>query len=389
MLMKNIVNKIKIGNIDRRVVSTLLFLFVLLGSLSFFYTYFDEEIEEKVFVLATENVQAIACDYAAKLNQEYADSNIRSGYFADLAFRDRLEDNLQLLVAGNIKYAFILYREKEGVYRYLADGTEGAEHSVFDEKFSSVAKEWEIAYSTREHQWISHGDSVMLGLTFIEPLIDETGVAGFLVVDFSTASINQINEILSDIHDIVIFLFFLLFIVGLSVVYYDFRYVNAAKLATTDSLTKLYNRTKLKELNLDFDHYVVALLDIDFFKHVNDTYGHDCGDFVLVELAKRMTDIFSRSKDYVVRYGGEEFLLLIERGASKQKSLDCISRLHKAINGAPFIFAGNEMKITASIGVNMSMDSSDTLNGAIKLADVALYKAKDSGRDRVIVYRKP
>ncbi len=374
--------------IDRRVIMAVIFFIGLIAFMFVFYTQFDDKIENDVYALATENVKAISFAYGERLNFEFSDRKMVADFSGDSFLRSRLEENLRLLVAGNIKYAFIVYPEKYDVYRYLVDGTQGADHSVFGERFYTEAKEWEYAYKTGEPQLITHDDSVMLGLTYIYPIKDVTGVAGFLVVDFATASVNNINKILQDVNKLAIFLFTLFFLIAVGIVYYDYRYASVKKLAMTDSLTSLNNRTLLKRVNINLDRYIVVLMDIDYFKKVNDNHGHDYGDFVLVELADRMRKAFTNKKDHLVRYGGEEFLILFNKERGESVILEEIAKLHSLVKSEPFSFAGKSLKITVSIGVNLSAGGVDELDDAIKFADLALYEAKNSGRDKVIVYQR-
>jgi len=156
-------------------------------------------------------------------------------------------------------------------------------------------------------------------------------------------------------------------------------------LSQTDNLTKTYNRMKINQV-LDeqmklFKRYGesfgVILIDIDYFKKVNDEFGHDLGDMVLIEFVKQLQDNI-RDVDYLGRWGGEEFLLVCpkmnEVGVRKLSE-----KLRKKIEEA---FFPKIHKMTASFGVSMSKDT-HTIKDIIKNADIALYRAKHEGRNRV------
>ena len=161
----------------------------------------------------------------------------------------------------------------------------------------------------------------------------------------------------------------------------------AEKMAETDPLTNIYNRRKFSKL-LDqeiqrvkrYDRSLsMALLDIDHFKRVNDTYGHDTGDYVL----RRITELIKeniRITDILARYGGEEFIIIIPetdvKGASRQ-----IDRMRKAIEKNSFSGVGN---LTISAGITHYMRG-DSCKSMITRADKALYLAKEEGRNRVRV----
>ncbi|MEJ5172660.1 MAG: bifunctional diguanylate cyclase/phosphodiesterase [Hydrogenothermaceae bacterium] len=161
------------------------------------------------------------------------------------------------------------------------------------------------------------------------------------------------------------------------------------KKSRTDSLTGLYNRTFLEDLEytINLSNYVVAVIDVDFFKKINDTYGHEVGDIVLKEVAKILRNDI-RSEDYLIRYGGEEFLLFIRKNREDiNKTINGIERIRSAVeNEKIYINEKNYIKVTISIGVNLSTEKMKDIDEAIKKADVALYRAKGKGRNRIEIY---
>jgi len=155
-------------------------------------------------------------------------------------------------------------------------------------------------------------------------------------------------------------------------------------LANRDQLTNLFNRryieivhTAIKKNQVNFG---VMILDIDFFKRINDTYGHDIGDAVLVKFAHILKD-YTREDDIVVRYGGEEFVIIMQNISEKILFTNA-ERLRKTIEMTDFPKID---KVTVSIGLAFNTENYDIYE-SIKYADVALYQAKESGRNKVIVY---
>lgn len=162
------------------------------------------------------------------------------------------------------------------------------------------------------------------------------------------------------------------------------------ELATTDSLTGLFNRRRFMELaEREFARgkryqgaRTILMMDIDHFKRVNDTHGHDVGDEVLRELA-RISRTALRELDILGRLGGEEFgVLLPETDAGP--AMEVAERLRRAIEQSPIATGAGEMRITVSIGAATSKDEAETVETLLKRADVALYEAKQSGRNRVV-----
>jgi two-component system cell cycle response regulator len=163
------------------------------------------------------------------------------------------------------------------------------------------------------------------------------------------------------------------------------------EMAVTDALTGLYNRryletqlSQLIEQSVDRGKVLSLLtLDIDFFKSVNDTYGHDAGDRVLQEVAGRIRGSV-RSVDLACRTGGEEFVVVLP-GADLSIAEKVGERIRKAIASKPFLLGpGSHLTVTASLGVSSLGSAQDTVEDLLKRADRALYRAKREGRNRVV-----
>jgi two-component system cell cycle response regulator len=164
------------------------------------------------------------------------------------------------------------------------------------------------------------------------------------------------------------------------------------ELAVTDGLTGLNNRRYLdNHLKTLFNRAAargrplsVCITDIDRFKLVNDTYGHDVGDEVLKEFARRIRSTV-RGADLACRFGGEEFVVVMPD--TDAVSAGAIAeRLRRVIEESPFILPGQELAltVTASLGIATNMTGVDTPEQLLKQADRALYEAKNQGRNRVV-----
>ena len=125
----------------------------------------------------------------------------------------------------------------------------------------------------------------------------------------------------------------------------------------------------------------VAIGDIDFFKHINDTYGHDAGDYVLETIAKIMNE-FMESKGMVARWGGEEFLFSFEN-INGDYAFEEMSKLLHLIERYEFSFNGTPIKVTMTFGLE-EYDDNLGVDKVISKADEKLYMGKEQGRNRVI-----
>jgi diguanylate cyclase (GGDEF)-like protein len=166
-------------------------------------------------------------------------------------------------------------------------------------------------------------------------------------------------------------------------------------LAKTDFLTSMNNRgsfidlstTAISLANRTKQPLVVAMFDIDFFKQVNDNFGHDAGDHVLRTFGKVMTEVF-RDYDIVGRIGGEEFAVCLPNTSITDAFIAC-ERLRQQIENSHISVTDeqnipNEIKITVSVGLVLSEDDALTIDELLKQADKALYYAKENGRNQVI-----
>lgn len=166
-------------------------------------------------------------------------------------------------------------------------------------------------------------------------------------------------------------------------------------LAATDVLTGLFNRRRFNDALLR--EFAVTkrykntlgclMIDLDHFKRINDRYGHDAGDQVLKETARRLISTL-REVDVPARYGGEEFAVLLPH-TGKEEARIAAERVRAQFDQAEFTFGGETVRVTASLGVSGNVDVlSGQAGDLVKAADLALYRAKELGRNRVVLYEK-
>jgi len=167
-------------------------------------------------------------------------------------------------------------------------------------------------------------------------------------------------------------------------------YHQAIRMAYTDPLTQANNRTSFddsvkREMSLAarYDKNLsIIFLDIDHFKHINDHYGHDCGDFTLASVAKRIKENL-RGSDMLFRIGGEEFVILLSDTNMAGAEL-LAERIRSSIERHTLVFDMETINVTVSLGVSALLKE-DAASAFIKRADTAMYKAKNTGRNRVVL----
>jgi diguanylate cyclase (GGDEF)-like protein len=162
------------------------------------------------------------------------------------------------------------------------------------------------------------------------------------------------------------------------------------ELATrVDGLTRIYNRKHWEEALANefararrYDSALsLIMFDLDHFKRLNDTYGHQCGDLVLIETASRVSETL-RDAGVFGRYGGEEFAIILPE-TEGLGVVGVAERIRKALSTRPIVFEGKEISFSASIGISTIHPSQASYEELIGEADAALYQAKSSGRDTI------
>ncbi len=228
----------------------------------------------------------------------------------------------------------------------------------------------------RFEDWVTQNMNTWMGI----PLIRNQNTIGYLTLDNNNQ--DGYNQEEADIAQ--------LFANGAAVVIENAKlYEKSQLLATSDSLTSINNRRHFYELaNIEFNRskrygtpLSVIMLDIDHFKYVNDKYGHQVGDQILIKFVKRVNQSL-RTSDVFARYGGEEFIILLPETENLQ-AIQVAERIRSATAETPFDIQKVSPYITISLGVATLDGSCENLDTLIDRSDKALYEAKQIGRNRV------
>lgn len=300
--------------------------------------------------------------------------------------RAEYEHIISLMLTSNVKYVYILYRDEDGKFRFLLDASK-TDKANFNQKFDVETKEYDAVYKTKKPQIIQQNDIENLYLTYLYPIINNGEVIGVFNIDITTNIQKIILESIKPLETFfVVLIIFVLLLMAMTVMQI-FHYFVTRKKIFTDPLTKTFNRNYLEETVplINLSHYSLAMLDLDKFKIINDTYGHKAGDYVLSQASKVFKDSI-RDSDILVRYGGEEFLLLINNRSKTKSDQDICERLRKNVQKEHFLYDTHEINVSVSIGLHKYPHLEKNLQEAIKIADKMLYIAKKSGRNRVVCY---
>ncbi len=360
----------------------------ILSMITYLYILFSEkekEIQDSMISYQLETIQVQKHKIENWLNELCQENEkIVTCILEDTSKSDKLNRLLSMIINQDIRYVFLVYQDRKGRYRFIGDGAI-APAKVMQKIDPDNKQNWDNSYSSSKHHIISsYKNSNGLWRTYLSPFIKNNKTKLMLVTDFSISLNDKIQNTIAPIKKILFYILGVtmgIFIIGIIQM---IMYFYAKRESYTDELTKLWNRNYLRKLVDDkflYNRYIIAMVDIDFFKKINDQYGHDVGDIVLKEIAKTFENTIDQ-KDLVFRYGGEEFLFLLQKD-SYNKTLN--SLMH-AIQNLTIKVSNHPLKVTVSIGVNRDLYRYKSFADMIKSADIALYNAKINGRDQIVYY---
>ncbi|WP_456450354.1 EAL domain-containing protein [Hydrogenimonas sp.] len=365
-----------------------LFLASIFLSIGYLYHKLDAMQQE-----VSDNIRALFIDEAKTFTDNietylrtYVDPEHPVTYLkADATSRSRTEEALSLVNTRTFQYNYIVYRDDEGRYRYLVDGSL-EEKGEYGEWIQVDTRRWDPIYESGRPAIITESNLDMLWGTYLHPIREENRTAGMIVIDFSTQLPHQILSAEAPIKNIFLYIFasigvFILLLLWQSILLYKSR-----MRSIVDPLTQAYNRNYLRDFieRLTPEKYHLLMLDLDHFKAINDRYGHRVGDWVLREFADRVRQTI-RGNDIFIRYGGEEFLVFVHREDGTRAIRKIAERIRAAIAAHPFHYGGEPLHVTASAGIVVKPEHYKSPSDAIKKADEMLYLAKRTGRNKVVV----
>jgi len=310
-------------------------------------------------------------------------------FLRDFKHSKHYENALRLVKSSKAEYIYVLYKDDKNVFRYLYDATEDDEEKAeYNQRFHPQTDIWSQAYLSGKVQIIDQSKLDGLWITIAYPIVLDGKTIAVIGADFTNNIYLSVVDTLSPIEQLSLYIsIFMVIMLVLSYILF-FMYFKTRKRGFIDPLTKAYNRQYLNtflETN-SLKNYHIMMLDLDHFKQVNDNFGHDIGDVVLkttVEVIKNNV----RSEDVLIRFGGEEFILLVYKKDIKT-SITLANRIRDSIKSKSLHVDNNEITMTLSIGINPYPSHAKNIEEAIKIADEQLYIAKAQGRDRIEISDK-
>ena len=320
--------------------------------------------------------------FRERLLQE-EDKNLFEYLKTKAELRENLEQQLSLFITSKIKYLYIIYKDEKEKFRFLLDGSI-EDKARFNQKFDVEDPHYYTLYETKKEYAIKQKSFENLSITFLHPVIIEDKVEAIIVFDFSSAFEYELKKIVAPLKTMFMLIYIIISVFLLVTFIQTILYYKARNRSYIDELTGCYNRQYLRYFldKHDINNYQVLMIDFDYFKKVNDNYGHEVGDKVLIFGAKHIQCSLT-NEDKCFRYGGEEFIVLVHKQDEGGETAELI---RSSIENSCFSYEKIKINITVSIGLNPIPQRARNKSQAINIADSMLYKAKIKGRNRVVAY---
>ena len=337
--------------------------------------------EEKVENFLLNRAIGIVDDTSSKILDQiiFKNPNFIKANLKDESLRVENEKRLSVLSNQDIKSLYVLYLNK-GKYFFLFD-VDKEEQTEVSEPFMPENEQFftQVVEEKQKRVFVQRGIKE-LSFTLLKPIVQNNKTVALLVIDYSENRLSSLLRVSVDFlsYSALILLFLLFFFL----VYVLYTRYNKYKIYFNPK-TNTYNRVYMTDNydKINFKNYYIALADIDFFKRINNIYGQENGDKIIISVIKIMSSFLEKS-DIFIQYSGEEFLMLFSKENRTEGQIrDLIERIRIAVERTKFTIDKEKASLTISIGVLLHTELEKSLQEVIHKADTALYECKHSGRN--------
>ncbi len=337
--------------------------------------------EERVKNLLLNRAVGIIDDTSSKILDQiiFNNSNFILANLKDEGLRAENEKRLSILSNEDIKSLYVLYINR-GKYFFLFDVDKEESTQVSEPFIPENDRFFTKAIKEKKKQVFVQKDIEGLSFTLVKPIIQHNKTVALLVIDYSENRLSSLLEVSVDFLSYSALV--LLFILFIFLVYILYSRYNKYKIYRNPK-TNTYNRVYMTDNydKIDFKNYYVALADIDFFKRINNLYGQENGDKIIISVIKVMASFLKKS-DIFIQYSGEEFLILFTKeNRDEEKIRELLEKIRIAVERAKFTIDKESFSLTISIGVLLHTEVEKSLQEVIHKADTALYECKHGGRN--------
>ena len=364
---------------------TLIILFIFFAVLYIFHSISNmkTDLNSNINTIFISIAKEFTANIEHEIQQETNGSEVFKKFKNSPELRTHIEHSLSMFISTSFQYVYVLYRDSKGRYRYLLDGSI-QDKGEFNQRLEVNTSKWNEVYTTKKPLVINQQNLKSLWITYLNPIVIDNEVVAVIAMDFSTTLPKVIAQAVGPINTTFIYIFIALIILLCIILFQLYIGYRIKRESYIDPLTQVYNRHYLRNFlkNNNINQYQILMLDIDFFKKINDNYGHKAGDFILQKIATSIATKI-RIEDILIRYGGEEFIVFVKNN-QEDIGKQIANRIKEYVAKQTFSYDQHPIRATVSIGVNLRPTRSKTINDAIKYADEMLYVAKKSGRNRVV-----
>jgi len=373
-------NKLTFFNSDRRYYY-LIFAYIVLSFLLVFSYKSIGGYEERVENFLLNRAIGIVDDTSSKILDQiiFKNPNFIKTNLQDEALRAENEKRLSVLSNQDIKSIYVLYLNR-GKYFFLFD-IDKDEHTEVSEPFIPEHEQFfnQVVKEKQKRVFVQRGIEE-LSFTLLKPIVQNNKTVAILVIDYTENRLSSLLRVSVDFlsYFALILLFFLFFFL----VYILYTHYNKYKVYRNPK-TNTYNRVYITDNydKINFKNYYVALADIDFFKRINNLYGQENGDRIIISVIKIMASFLDKS-DIFIQYSGEEFLIFFSKeNRTEEQIRTLLERIRIAVERSTFTVDNEKTSLTISIGVLLHTEIEKSLQEVIHKADTALYESKHNGRN--------
>lgn len=371
--------------IKRKITAKVAVILLFLVGTVLMYSYIDKYLQP-----LNKDIVELALNDSIELSEKVVKNiaaNIDEKSFKDSAIfqkdiSNEIAANLRLLHTQNLQNAYLVIRYNNQYYALYSQSEKKTNYFVKYNQQKNIAALADV-YKHAQATMVYPSDET-IGLSYFKPIVMDSQTVAILVLEYHGNSIKSIEALKSKMNFIMLGLLVFAFLFFIGLLIQTYRAVFLKEKIYRDELTNLYNRHYLKTLEdgLDLSNYYVLMIDIDLFKRINDSYGHDAGDFVLKEFSAVLSK-YMRKRDFLIRYGGEEFLAVIKKGGVDVEMY--ANTMRKLIENNKFIFDDRYIPVSISIGIYLNDNNRKSLGLSVRQADIALYEAKKTGRNKVVI----
>ena len=357
-------------------------IFIIMGLLVLFALYLQYSVDESTKKLKNEEIKK-AERYAQRIGEYIQSKTVEEGKL-DLekqpVMRDELNKVLRTFLTKEYQYIFLLRKDDKGHYRFLLDGSieDPVEYNTI---FFPKSKLFDSVYTTQEPQIIEQKEGVEhVWLSLLHPIVNEGKTQALLVLDLSKIY----GEYLSDFNSPIMYIVTLiqLFLLGsfLFLIYFAYQYHKLRKSILSDPLTSTYTKVYLHEFfdMQKVDRYDAMLIDIDELKQVNEKYGHEAGDTVLKLFSKEMLTLLPKEAR-IIRLGGSEFLIIVEKKSSDLEELS--KKLFTHLTEKRYLIDNETISLTLSMSAIVIPEETESILNIQRCLDEKLLEIKSRGKN--------